>query len=162
MFHDIYQLKSSGTFDKKISGQYVNQTITGNFKLEARVINVNYITDSSFAGLMIRKSTDEDSSFFGVATTSYEGVKTISKNKSGEFETNQKEGYEPSEWLKITKIGNTLTSYRSDNGKKWMELARREIKMDETVTYGLISGSGNEKGEMSHARIDHVSLTKIK
>jgi len=162
MFHDIYQLKSTGIFGEKLSGQYIHQSVKGDFELTARVINVNYISDSSFGGLMVKNNTIEDSSYFGVASTSYEGVKTISKNQLGKFEINQKEGYEPSEWLKITRIGNTLTSYRSDNGKKWMELASREIKMDETVTYGLISGSGNEKGEMSHARIDHVSLTKIK
>ena len=43
MFHDIFQLKSTGTFDENFSGQYVNQSIEGDFELQARIINVNYI-----------------------------------------------------------------------------------------------------------------------
>ena len=156
MFHDIFQLKSTGTFDEDFSGQYVNQSIEGDFELQARIINVNYITDASFAGLMIRENNEESASYFGVAITSYEGVKTIAKDAEG-FTSTQTSGYEPSEWLKITRTGNLLEAYRSDNGENWTKVDSKEIIMSSTVSYGLVTGSGNTV-DVGHARIDHVAV----
>ena len=157
MFNDIFQLKSTGAFDENFSGQYVNQSIEGDFELEARIINVNYINDASFAGLMIRESDEDDTAYFGVAITSYEGVKTIYKDSEVVFDATQTEGYQPSEWLKIKRTDNLLEAYRSDNGKSWMLVDSKEIEIGNTVSGGLVAGSGN-LDETSHARIDHVTI----
>jgi len=159
IFHDIYQIQSTGIFNESLSGQYVNQSVEGDFELQARIINVDYVTDSSFAGLMIQDGDETNPSYFGIAATSHQGVKTISKDEVG-FESTSLPGYEPSEWLRITKTGNLLEAFRSDNGTNWIKLDSREIEMNATVSYGLIAGSGNPT-EMSHARIDHISLNNI-
>lgn len=159
MFHDIYQLKSTGKFQEDLSGNFVHQEIEGDFEFQARVINVNYMSDDSFAGLLVRDSNNENDSFFGIASTSYNGVKTISKDHLQETKTSVLEGYEPSEWLKIKRTGSLLESFRSDNGKIWTKLESKEINMNTIVSCGLISGSGNLE-QVGHARVDHVSIKR--
>lgn len=153
-FNNILQLQSSGKgmHEGSMDAQFVHKDLQGNGSIIARVINVDYHDVSSFGGVMI---SDNHQSFMG-SVISYVGIRTWSKTGDGSKEEVFPAYNEPAEWFKIERIGDTINSYHSDNGKEWKQLSSGVFRLSEEVQIGLISGSGSEN--TGHARIDNIKI----
>lgn len=162
-FNDIYQLKSSGfgLNKKNIAGQYVFSEVSGNFNAKCRVLQMDYHCDSTYAGIMVSNTKNGSGLFFANLIT-YNGNITWLNNENISSAVSFKGSTynEPSEWLRIERVGDTLTAYRSDNDKNWTVLETVIIPFNKNLFLGLISGSGNEN--TGYAKVDQVSDMLIK
>lgn len=156
MFNDIFQLKSSGSgiLMGQIEGQYVCNEISGNFTATCRVLQMNYHCDSTFAGIMV-SNTEDGTGYLYANLITYNGINTwISEGRNAKV--SYRSSYnEPSEWLRLERIGDTLTAYRSDNNMNWLLLESVRLPFNKNLYIGLISGSGNDN--IGHAKIDNVN-----
>ena len=61
-------------------------------------------------------------------------------------------------WVKIVRVSNTFTSYRSANGTSWTSLGSQTITMGANVSIGLSVTSHND-GTLCTAVFDNVTAT---
>lgn len=161
MYNKVIQIESSGeglAMDGSLDVQYVNKMLNGNGGVEARIINVDY-NEGAFAGLMISDDANGTGNYYA-AIIDYEGLKAWSNTGSGgNIHFVDTEVNEPSEWLKVTRIGETLRAYHSNNGEDWLAFDSLKVDIKSSMTVGLISGSGGDiKGT---TRADHLKTFKI-
>jgi uncharacterized repeat protein (TIGR01451 family) len=67
---------------------------------------------------------------------------------------------DPDKWLKLTKSGNTFTSWLSSDGVTWTEIGVATVPMTGPVTIGLFDTSHNI-GQDSTVAFDHVTVTPV-
>ncbi len=65
---------------------------------------------------------------------------------------------DPDKWVKLTRTGNSFTSWISADGVNWTLMGTATLAMTGPVTIGLFDTSHNI-GEASTAAFDHVSIT---
>jgi regulation of enolase protein 1 (concanavalin A-like superfamily) len=63
----------------------------------------------------------------------------------------------PNAWIKLTRVGNVLSAYKSTNGTTWTRFAQNTVTMNSSATIGLFVTSGNP-GALSKATFDNVSV----
>ena len=142
--------------------------MSGDAEIIARIRTQTYTHEEGRAGLMIRQTLDANSKnmFVGIPA----GGNWFSYHhriEAGE-ETNWYNTIDRrnSDWLKLTRVGNTLTGYVSNDGRTWIEVGawfhQREfdIPMTDPVYAGLAIISNNVD-IMSHATFDHVEVRQL-
>jgi hypothetical protein len=64
-------------------------------------------------------------------------------------------------WVKVTRSGNTFTSYTSSDGTNWVQLGTSQtINMAQNVFVGLAVNSGTTT-DLASATFDNVSLSTL-
>jgi glucose/arabinose dehydrogenase len=66
----------------------------------------------------------------------------------------------PNEWLKLTRVGTTFTSWYSTDGVNWIRIGVTHLTMTNPVTIGLFVTSHNI-GQTSTVAFDNVSVTPL-
>lgn len=158
MINDVFNLQSDGKglVNGSYNGLYLNQEVNCDFEITCRVIQMDYHSDDTYAGLMVSNNPDDLNTFYsnvitwhGNETWSKEYSKSATKSYVGDYN-------EPSEWLRIKKVGDTLFSYRSDNNITWDLLETKVLAFNDVIYTGLINGSNaNSPGLV---RIDHFEI----
>jgi regulation of enolase protein 1 (concanavalin A-like superfamily) len=151
---------------------YMYQELSGNGEIIARVTNVG--TGSSTwakAGVMIRETLNADSKHMIMALTSGDGGGIAFQGRpetaGGSISFHGDITAAPPTWVKLTRVGNTITAYYSADGVNWTLFTDAspdgamtnpiDVVMADPVKIGLFMTS-HAAGELRTAKFDHVSI----
>lgn len=162
---------SNGTFTIKGSGsdiwnsndqfQYVNQPITGDAEIIAKVNSLTNTNTYAKVGLMFRETLTTTSKHAMANVTAAAGLEFLSRDAVSVPTIQQGATGTSPKWLRITRVGNVFTSYSSDNGTTWALIGTpRTITMPTTIYAGIaVTSHGN--GTLSTAVLSDVTVKKI-
>ncbi len=159
---------------------FVHQPLTGDGVITARVGTLTAVVDShgtrapvtvpwSKAGIMVKESTKQGSSYAAMMVTGGHGVRM-----QDDF-TGDTAGSASNRWLRLERKGDALTGYESSDGASWKAVGTATLSgLPSTVQIGLFAasppytevketslGGSKETGgpTLATATFDHVSLT---
>jgi len=146
----------SGTADQF---QFVYQAVSGNCELVARVVTLQNTNGWAKAGLMLREDLTAGGKNALVAATVSNGVTYQWRSTAGVSSAFAGGGTGTAPvWVKLKRLGDQVTYYRSADGQTWTQIGTQNIAMNSTVYAGLAVTSHNT-GALATATFDHVSLT---
>jgi len=161
----------SGTFTVAGSGtdissttdrfQFAYQTLKGDGTIIARVTNIDNTASGAKSGVMIRESLAADSRLAAMMLSYGNGARWMRRTTTGGSLSNTGSGsgtYTPT-WLKLQRIGNSYTGYKSSDGTTWTQVGSTQtIAMGETVYVGLATTAANNT-KINWATLTNVSIT---
>lgn len=162
---------ASGTFTIKGSGtdiwetsdqfQFVNQSITGDGEIIAKVNSLTNTNTYAKAGVMFRETLTPTSKHAMTDITAAAGVEFLTRNAvSGVTAADVAAGTSP-KWLRVVRSGNVFTSYTSDNGTTWTQLGTpKTIAMANTIYVGLAVTS-HANGTLATGAFSDVTVRNI-
>jgi hypothetical protein len=150
-------------------GHFVYTDWTGDFDASVQVTKLDPINRWSKAGISIRESIAEDSRMMYVNVDAdnvptvgnpddegadrYEmGVRIETAGSTGDWAGNGGEAIvgdleiEFPAWIRVTRIGNTFTAYRGDDGVNWAKMSSIEQDYPEAVVLALATTSHDNGG----------------
>jgi hypothetical protein len=151
----------AGVYGNADAFHFVYQPLTGDGTIVARVVSLQGGVGWVSAGVMIRNTLDAGAVNAKTAEwRSYGGIYFDVRAAAGGSTT------EPGNasatlpyWVKVSRSGNTFSSYVSPDGMNWTQLGTTQtITMGQTVDVGLAVTSGNTTA-LATATFDNVSIT---
>ena len=134
---------------------YVSQPLTGNGTIVARVTSQTNTSTWAKAGVMIKQSTTAGSAYALLGVTPGNGVAF----QYGFNLSVAAGGYTfPNGWLKLIRVGTTITAYTSPDGSTWTQVGTATVSLTDPVTIGMFVCSHNP-GALSTATFDNVTVT---
>jgi hypothetical protein len=169
VFNGTFYIEGSGKasghayFNEDDELHFVYQKLSGNMEIIARIRSQTYTHEWGKAGVMIREALDNKSKYASVAVTLMASPVLYRRVETGE--RSNLHGWllrTDYNWLKLTRIGNTFTGYKSKDGVNWVELEEKEdISMTDEVCVGLAITS-HDDGIISTATFDHVVVKQLR
>jgi glucose/arabinose dehydrogenase/regulation of enolase protein 1 (concanavalin A-like superfamily) len=156
----VFTVKGSGTqiANASDSFQYLYQPATGDCSITARVASVQNVDSWSKAGVMIRESLAADSKFAFALVTPGAGLAYEVRTATGgahSYVSSGISGAAPN-WVRVTRVGDTFTGYRSTDGATWTSFGSATIPMGSSVYIGLPVCSRNNT-TLCTATFDNVT-----
>lgn len=128
-------------WDKQDEFHYVYKKVEGDVTISARVKHIGNIYGWAKGGVMIRETLNTDSKHAICALTPGNGFAMQWRTNTNDWSDNvDTAGAEPG-WVKLERIGNTITSYFSTDGLNWNLLNAATIVMNDSVYVGLANCS---------------------
>ncbi|WP_269522635.1 glycosyl hydrolase [Coraliomargarita parva] len=143
-----------GTAD---SFRSVHQVLTGNGVIVARLTSVSDADPWAKAGLMIRQSLDSGSANAAILITPDNGVQFQSRSSAGSATTSQSASATAPKWLKLERVGESLSGYVSDDGASWSLVGTATVSLSSPFYVGL-AGSSHDSTNADAASFTNVSL----
>lgn len=167
----VFHIQGAGTVKNPDNDpdqfHFAFQKWSGNIEIIAHLRTQTYTNDWARTGLMIRESTDDNSKFAFIAVTpTISPVLYHRKEKGGLVDYHNWRNRSDYNWLKLTRIGDTFTSYQSQDGKTWKALGQwagegiAQIPMTAPIYVGLAIESKKE-GFPCTATFDHVQVKQL-
>ena len=137
--------------------QYVDQPLSGDATITAEVTSQTQTDPWAKAGVMVKQSTTAGSPYALLAVTPGNGM-TFESN----FTTASPAGLYtfPNAWLRLSRMGSTITAYTSSDGSTWTEVGTATVSLTDPVTVGLFVCSHNGAA-LSTATFANVSVTSL-
>jgi len=149
----------AGISGKNDNFYFVSQPWSGTCTITARVASLQNTGSAAKAGVMLRESTATGSRSVFVGLTPTSGAQWVRRSSTGgNSSTTTSTGKAAPYWVRLTREGNTITSYLSPNGTIWTPLASASISMANNYSLGLAICSGSS-GTPNTAVFDNVSVT---
>jgi hypothetical protein len=118
--------------------------------------------DWAAGGAMLRENFGADSKFFAIACTRGHGIQNFVRTADSTAVATQENCTDcnPPTWLKIVRQGDHFTSYKSRDGKTWLEVSQADIAMKKNVWAGVFTTGG---GDASGAAVTftHVATREL-
>ena len=141
--------------------QFASQNLAGDGEIRARIASQTNTNAWAKAGVMIRDGTSAGAVNVLVALTPGNGFSFQSRTTSGGATTTSGSAAAnaaPNNWVRLLRIGTTISGYVSSNGTSWTQIGTSTVGMASTVSFGLaVASHGNTA--LSTAVIDNVSVT---
>jgi regulation of enolase protein 1 (concanavalin A-like superfamily) len=147
----------TGTADK---GHFYYDKLTGDGSIIAKVLTMGNTNASAKAGIMIRESLATGSKNMFLAFTPNGTVnfqRRTATNGSTSNTTVAAAGI-PS-WIKLTRVGNTFTAYRSADGKTWTAVGTATTNTMTSAVFIGLAVSSNTSNSLCTATFRNVTLT---
>jgi hypothetical protein len=157
----LYTLKGSGDdiWNTADAFRFVYQTGSGDCSVIARVTSINAADPWAKVGVMIRETLNANSEHASLFVTSGNGVAFQARTVTGGGSVNTAGAAAGAPyWVKITRVGNTFTSYQSANGSTWAAVGSTTITMPTTVYIGLAVTSHNN-AVLATGTFDNITAT---
>ncbi|MET0979870.1 MAG: PQQ-dependent sugar dehydrogenase, partial [Candidatus Saccharimonadales bacterium] len=132
------------------------QTLSADGEIVARATAQENSDGWAKAGVMIKQSTVAGSPYALLAVTPDHGVNfqhSFNRSTAGPAYAF------PNIWLKLKRIGDTITSFTSTDGQAWTQVGSGSVAMTGDVLIGLFVTSHNGS-QASTATFDNVMITK--
>ncbi len=138
---------------------YVDQVLSGDGQIVARVTSVENTNGWAKAGVMIRETTDADSKHAMIAVTPSHGIAFQRRTATAGSSSNTgNSGFTAPYWVKLVRSGSTITGYRSADGQNWVMVGSDTISMANDVLCGLAVTAHNNS-TLNTSVFDHVSVS---
>jgi regulation of enolase protein 1 (concanavalin A-like superfamily) len=144
-----YNLSSNGAdiWGRADAFRFMYRPVTGNFDAVVRVASLGATSAWAKAGLMVRDSLAADSrNVFAMVTPGANGyrmqARTVASGKTVLVGGTAAVAY-PDAWVRLTRVGNVFTAYRSTDGVDWTAYATQTLALNATVYLGVALSSGN-------------------
>ncbi|UOQ46625.1 Ig-like domain-containing protein [Gracilibacillus caseinilyticus] len=170
--NDQLTVKGTGRIiDDKDAFQFVYQQLMGDGTLTARISDVTKLNNNAISGLMIRDGLSPDAKTAMISTSVVKAdrqdtlfaVHFSSRSEKGGTIVAPGEHDRPEEngvpsllntsipyWLKIERVGDSLTGYASADGENWVEVGSKEINMKKKVYIGFAVDGAKNPNELIH------------
>jgi hypothetical protein len=135
---------------------FLYQTISGNATITARVTAQQNTSSWAKSGLMVKQSATSGSAYSALMVTPGNGV-----NIQSNFNSNQNitTAVTLPTWLRMVRVGTTVTSYTSPDGTTWTQAGSPvTVSLTDPITIGLFVCSHNG-GQLNTTTFDNVTLT---
>ncbi|NAS23276.1 PKD domain-containing protein [Herbidospora sp. NEAU-GS84] len=138
-----------GTADQM---HYVYRDLPANGTIVARVISQENTDDWAKSGLMIKSAATALSPYSGVFLTPAHGI-----HQQANFNSDADGGAATAPvWLRVSRVGSTVTTYRSANGEDWTAIGTATLAGPATI--GLFVCS-HEAGQLNTTVFDQVLVS---
>lgn len=131
--------------------------LTGDMQITAKISSLEYVEDSTKAGIMIRNNLAAGSIF----ACAYSSTQYLAYRHRGTYrnscKTNKIFTDKLFSWLRLIRQGNLFIFQHSFDGKDWRTVEIKTLNMQDTVYYGLAVAS-NLKCTSAKAVFDNVSI----
>ena len=153
--------------------RYAYKQLTGDGEIVARVVDVGTGSNTwAKAGVMIRETLNPDSAHMIMAMTGGDGggIAFQGRQTTGGTSTSFHGDVTaaPPYWVKLARVGNTITAYSSADGVDWVQFTDTtpdgghtnpiDVAMSNSVYIGLFITS-HASGETRTAVLDNVQIT---
>lgn len=159
----VFVLKGSGAdiYNNADAFRFVYQTTTGDCTNIARVTSVQNANVYSKGGMMIRNDLSAGAANAYVLMTAAEGSSfQYRTNASGATTSSFTASLTAPYWVKMVRIGNTFTGYRSPDGNTWTQQGTITFPMASTAYVGLAVTS-HDNTQLATATFDHVTVNGV-
>jgi outer membrane protein assembly factor BamB/regulation of enolase protein 1 (concanavalin A-like superfamily) len=134
--------------------QYVEQALPGDGSVTARVTGQENTDSWAKSGVMIKQNTAAGSSYAMLAVTPGNGIHFQSN-----FNADQSGGtYSLPTWLRLTRLGGAITSYKSTDGSTWTRVGSTNVSFASPVTFGLFVTS-HSPAALNTTTFDNVTVS---
>jgi regulation of enolase protein 1 (concanavalin A-like superfamily) len=142
--------------------RYVYQEISGDFSITARVSAIDNTDPWAKAGVMIRETTNANSSYVINYISPGNGVAFEQRSGTSDSASSivNTAGLTAPYWVRLVRAGNNFTAYRSLNSTTWTLLGTTAIAMNNNCSVGLAVCSAND-GTLNQSTFDNVSITLL-
>lgn len=141
----VFTLEGTGNLTgKSDAGNFVWQTLSGDFEIIVRVADLDDADRTARAGLMIRDSLAANSKhvFFGVnGGGDFRWIRRARTGGEAVMKT-AGAGTIPRAWLRLVRKGGTITASKSANGSDWTRVASTSADLGANCHAGLFLSSG--------------------
>lgn len=162
---------ASGTFTIKGSGtdiwessdqfQFVNQSITGDAEIIAKVNSLTNTNTYAKAGVMFRETLTPTSKHAMTDVSAAAGIEFLSRDAVSGITTATVVAGTTPKWIRITRSGNVFASYSSDNGTTWTPIGTpKTIAMASTIYVGMAVTS-HANGTLATGIFSDVTVRNI-
>ncbi|MFB9075954.1 family 16 glycosylhydrolase [Flavobacterium procerum] len=139
---------SNGTFTIKGAGtdiwetsdqfQFVNQPITSDAEIIAKVNSLTNTNTYAKAGVMFRETLTPTSKHAMTDVSAAAGIEFLSRDVTSGITTAEVVTGAAPKWVRVVRSGNVFTSYSSDNGTTWTQIGMpKTIAMANTIYVGM-------------------------
>jgi regulation of enolase protein 1 (concanavalin A-like superfamily) len=156
-----YTVAGSGAdiWNQSDAFQYVYQSVSGDGSIMARVASQDNTGAYAKAGVMIRETLDPGSKHALVDLTPSHGTEYIRRTATGaNAVSNFHTGTQVPYWVRLDRIGNTLTAYDSADGVNWNLVGSAQVPMAPTVYVGLAVCAFNNSA-LNNSSFNNISLS---
>ena len=158
---NIFTLSGAGLglTAKADSAALLRQTITGDVTIIAKVASQVAVGSTSRAGLTFRDTTAAGSRHASLLVSPANTLSFVRRTTLNST-TASTSGGTPSparRWLRLQRVGTTITASSSANGTTWTVLSRATVSLNAAIQVGLISTSG-VSGTTSAATFESVQI----
>jgi hypothetical protein len=118
--------------------------------------------DWAAGGVMFRENFGAGSKFFAAAFTRGHGIQNFVRSADSAMVAAQENCADcnPPSWLKIVRQGNHFTSYKSMDGRIWLEISETDIPMKKGAWVGVFTtGGGGAPG--ADVTFAHVAVHEV-
>ena len=160
---------SSGTFTVSGSGadiwgstdafQYVSQPVSGNIQIVARMRGEQNTNQYAKAGVMLREALTANAAHVILDVLPSGEIEFMTRSTAGATTTHLAAATQaPPAWLKLTRVGGTVTGLVSADGTTWRTVGSTTVTMAASATVGLAVTSHNTSLR-NIATFDSVAVT---
>ena len=127
------------------AGSFVWQTLSGDGQITARIRDLDGAGKSTRAGLMIRDSLAANSKQVFIGVNGNDDFRWIRRTRTGDESVMKStaKGKNSNTWLGLSRRGDTITAYRSDDGKDWTKIGTSQAEFGKNCYIGLYVSSGS-------------------
>ena len=141
--------------------QYAYTTMTGDASVVARVISTTNTAPWVKAGVMIRDTLNANSAHGFMLVSYSKGLAFQRRTTAGGISTSSPGVLAGAPyWVRLDRIGDTLTASQSSDGANWTVVGTDTIPMAQTVFVGLAVSSHTTTATAT-ATFDNVTITPI-
>lgn len=156
-----YSISGSGVLSGNAdSGYFVYQTLSGDGEITARIDQMQNTGTSSRVGVMIRNTLASNAQYTAMTATGTGAYRWSRRTAAGAKSTvsNHGNGTLPNVWIRVTRVGNTFTSFTSANGTNWTSVGSVTMTLSSNCFIGLYVASGSNT-TLNTSRFVNVSVT---
>ena len=154
----LFRIHSSGAriLSSSDSFHFVYKPVRGNSEIIARVIQVQPTDPWAKAGLMLRESLEEDAPNVMLAVTAGRGGLFQWRAARGEETkgTIRRDLSVPC-WIKLRREGDTITGYKSNDGRTWGVVEKTILPLSQDIYAGL-AAVGPPGPRLHRSALDNV------
>ncbi len=139
--------------------RYVYQPVSGDCDITARVTGVENSNLNSKGGVMIRETLAANSPQVDLVATPNAGVYMQARAGAGAVTNNVAINYAltPPYWLRLARVGNTVTGSTSPDGRAWTTLGSTTVTMGASVYIG-VAGTSHDATKLGTATLDNIKV----
>jgi hypothetical protein len=137
---------------------YAYRSLTGDGEIVAQVNSLSNTHAWAKAGLMIRESNWTGGKHVSFLMTPSQGV-DLQYRSTSSWVTHSRgvKALDMGSWIKLVRLGNKFSAYRSSNGLSWTLAETVDVSMDSSVSIGLAVTS-HSWFKNATAEFEHVSV----
>ena len=120
------------------------RTLTGDGEIKARVTALQNTHAYAKGAVMMRDGLAANARHVLAGVTPTSGAEFVRRLTAGGTTTStQSAGFAAPYWVRLTRVGNVFTAYRSPDGVTWTSMGSETIAMPSTIQVGLAATSHN-------------------
>jgi len=134
---------TTGTQRQQRDYYFAHAAVEGDARIEARLVDIEHVNDYGSGGLMVRDGLGPEDPYGFLGWTVGRGTEILWRtDPGGETSRHLLDDDAGPQWLRIDRIGDTVTYLVSLDGSNWRRLDQRPVALSDPIHVGLaVSGA---------------------